>query len=772
MGWRFFSVCVLSVLIAQTWSAALSWEVDTLVARQYQHLMATEGTVDSVSVHTWLLSQQANGSWTDINYKDTARNNWQPVNHINRLQAFAKLATIGRTTWNGFNLLDRIKLGFEFYISYRYSTLATCIDRVTLKSAAPPCPIFSANWFHNDIGEAIPYGKTLLLLRGILPDTTLVRWSNRMVPTLLNHWPAYTGQLTTGANLFWEGEGLIYKSAIQNNPTVIDSTMRLFRAEGNEVDSVDGILRDRAFNQHGVIYNGGYGTSFLASEADWLAIAEGLSFGWTAGDKQMLVDELIDGHAFTTFAGRYDAHVFGREIARNTTHGAGTAKTLANTWQAVSFSGYRQAELAEAYTYLGGGAWPWASKAAKIFWNSDYSTYHGAKFNIAWRTVSNRNIGTEQMNGENLRGWFLSYGVHWIHIRAMDPNIFPVMNWARLPGLTVDQVDTFPIFTQMPGGKQNNMGNTVYAGGASSGPTSAVGYDHAVSGITGKKSGFFVNGFAVFLGAGFNYSKTKKVGTTVDQQLLTGQVWMQRGTSVASAFTDSLSATDIQWLWHDTIGYWFPTPASMEVVVRSRTGSWQLTSTSASATPITKTVFSAMFDHGTAGTSKGFAYAVVPGLDRTAFTTWTHSAPFAIRKNTAQVQSIEVTSQNWLGSVFFSADSVTLADGTIYKASKGLTLIAIHNGASLQLAVADPTHLANSATIETNLHLSGAGVNWNATSQGSTIAVTFPTGRDAGRTVLLSLTDTQAPVNIKTTPQGLSGAGTTSHYDLLGRSPH
>ncbi len=733
--------------------------------------MANEGNVNLDSIAKWLTDQQGDGSWADINYSDTARNNWQPVEHVYRILELSKLVAKDSAFYNGTDLLARIHQGFDFYVNYRFSTLPSCLNRTTMQSQSPPCEIFSANWYENDIREGTPYGKALFLLQGKIPDTTLVRWSQRIVSTLTKRWPDYPGQLQDGANLFWEGEGLIYKSAITGNSQMIDSTLRLFRAEGAEVDSGDGILRDRAFNQHGFIYNGGYGASYLDLVSAWITVSEGLSFGWSVADKQFLIDELLEGHVPMTHKGRYDAHTFGRGISRDRAHQSGTIFTLSKQWQDPSFGGYRQDELQEAYTYLKQGPWPWPNQTTKAYWNSDYLVHHGKDWTITWRFVSDRNYGTEQMNGENLKGWFIPFGVYWINYRPMNQALFPVMQWSMLPGLTSDRLESFPIFSDSIGALKNR-GTTSFAGGVDDSTSAVIGYDYSASSVTGKKAGFFLPGYAVFMGAGISFAKTQSVGTTVDQQLSTGEIWMQQESEVTPSLwaLDSQKIGDARWIWHDSVGYYFPQPDTLEIVSRNHTSSWSAINTSASKTLFTEKVFSMWLDHRKSQSNAAYAYAVVPGEGLDSFANWSSTPPFAILANTAQKQGISALQNQWTGVVFHSAGSISTASGISIQVDKPCTLILKEDAMGMQLSVADPTHIENTLAVTIEGGLLGPSASFNPQTSQTLISISLPTGRDAGKSVIAYYNwDPVTPV----APPSTSSAPLfrpQKKHDLLGRS--
>ena len=698
--------------------------------------------------------------WTDIDYRNTDNGTGRQILHILRLLEWAKLIGKGTTTYKGVDLMDQLRKGLNFIVDYRFMPAAgqACYDRYAIKagttSSVRPCPINEGN-FTTQFKEGDPFGYILILLKQAqlkgkikVTDAELSSWA-KWINARLHE--AYKGlDYHSGGNLAWEGDALISRSLILQDALMLDSTFLLFRRQSEAADQGhDGAQNDASFSQHGFLYNGGYADYFLVDGSFWIDLAKGLSFGWTTDGVHKMTDMVLDGFLPMSQFGMYDPAVIGRVITWDKSSGTDGARQMTNTLLASPINGsYRKQELSLAKSLMSTASklnWPWPDRAAKAYWTNDYATFHQGHSLLSWRIVSKRNVGTEMFDGSNLKGWYIPQGVHWLHRRAFDHDLFPVMNWAMLPGLTVDRETSFP-YVIYPRGTVTFAGGAVSGGemDTDAGKTAAIGYEYSVSNasIAGSKAGFFLDGYSVFLGAGLQFSKPSHVGTTVNQAIGVGEAWIQRGASAAAALTGTVKATDIHWAWNDSVGYHFPAPAQMEVGLNSTTGKWSAICNTRTVNPdaVTKPIFLAWFDHGTSATAAApasFAYAIVPEQSKDKFTAWAAKPPYSVEQNTLGIQAVLAQNHTWHGAIFHAAGNLTFSDKEFLSADAPSAVIALFKPDSVYLSVADPTH--NSATIHVSLseQISGAGATWDTKSGRATVTVALPTGNDKGKTIIL-----------------------------------
>jgi chondroitin AC lyase len=123
---------------------AASAEIDTLHTRICKDYL----TASTTNAPGYLSSQLADGSWSDIDYADTARTNWKPGTHLSRLQTMSvAFNKVGDANYHGSAMGAGIKKGLSFW----YTRKAR-----------------SNNWWYNDIGQQLNLGPVLMLMRDSL----------------------------------------------------------------------------------------------------------------------------------------------------------------------------------------------------------------------------------------------------------------------------------------------------------------------------------------------------------------------------------------------------------------------------------------------------------------------------------------------------------------------------------------------------------------------------------------------------------------------------
>ena len=186
----------------------------------------------------------------------------------------------------------------------------------------------------------------------------------------------------------------------------------------------------------------------------------------------------------------------------------------------------------------------------RMFYISDYMTHHRPGFFASARMFSNRTIGTEECNGENLRGHHLADGASYLARRGDEytGDVPALWDWHKIPGTTVSQgeftdsgdLHTIPDNFLFPEYEATSLkehaspnaavltlkrwGKTDFVGGVSDGMYGATCFDLAVLSLRARKSWFFFDDAYVCLGAGIADPAEADVFTTVNQCRLVGDV--------------------------------------------------------------------------------------------------------------------------------------------------------------------------------------------------------------------------------------------------------
>ena len=319
------------------------------------------------------------------------------------------------------------------------------------------------------------------------------------------------------------------------------------------------------------------------------------------------------------------------------------------------------------------GKGPWFRSPDKVFWTCGYLAHHGDGWMTSVRAPRRNETATEAGNGENLKGWFLGYGSTWIRVRGDEQDlIWPIFDWASIPGVTNDRIDTFP-GQAAKNGFGYIYGTTDFVGGVSDGRSSVFAYDYQVSAVKGKKAWFQTPDALVALGAGLSFDVTRPVSTSIDQRWSRGSVTMGTASGRLQLSTDSVASASLAWVHHDSVGYWFPTPESLTVGATLRTGTWKAIDTLYTDTLSKGRVFFARVEHGPKASAASYAYAVVPGVSADSMQRWVDRKPVSIAMNTANVQAVQ--EGPWRGMAFHAADTALFADGVKVAVDRPCVLI-------------------------------------------------------------------------------------------------
>src|SRR5206468_7078239 len=128
---------------------------------------------------------------------------------------------------------------------------------------------------------------------------------------------------------------------------------------------------------------------------------------------------------------------------------------------------------------------------------------HGPGYYLSAKIISKRTFGTESLNGENCKGYYLPLGATNILTHGNEyQNIYPVWDWTKVPGTTAGTNNDSTTLTNYLYGTNN------FGGGVSNGKAGVIAFDGNYRGVRAKKAYFFINNQMLCLGAGI--SSTRK----------------------------------------------------------------------------------------------------------------------------------------------------------------------------------------------------------------------------------------------------------------------
>ena len=668
-----------------------------------------EHAARSVTAPGFLLSD---GSWSDLSYNETPSGSWSPWEHMKRLTIMVKAyRTAGQPFFRDPQLLGQIEASMRYVLEF-YG----------------PTDFPSGNWWFWTIGIPLDLGPQLVLMRGEITDEVFDDLVFAMNLRIGNS-PAsrgIVGPVPTGENLVWSSFTHLCLALSKDDPAMLDK-VRDAMATVTVPSAGEGIKRDGSFHQHGAqLYTGGYGGSFANDVSRYALITRGTAYALPAQSLEAFSDYMADGIAWSFYGKYFDVSVIGREVARRSTTGyngmaallqssqfesarapeiRGAAKRMLAAWDwgfPTELAGL--AVMLQRSTYP--AAWP---SGHRHYFASDYTVHRRADWFASVKMFSSRTKSGERTNGENLFGSRQSDGRFYLSIRGDEyfgRDVWPGLDWTRLPGVTVEQHPTTANDTY-------GYGTRAFAGGTGDGDNGVSAMEAAPlnSTLTARKSWFFFGDAIVSLTNSISALTGNRVETIVNQWPL--------------ANPNATLTREGNWAHADGIGYLFPSGGDLRTLRESRTGTWASLGGSTDTTPHTTTFLTLWFDHGVMPRGASAEYVIVPGVTAPEMRQWVASRPISILANTPAVSAVRDDRSGALGIVFWSAGSF---DGI---EADGPAVVYIND---LTLSIADPT--SGTATLRVTIPGRYKGPNATITlGRGTTIAVP----RNSGQTTTVTL---------------------------------
>ena len=320
---------------------------------------------------------------------------------------------------------------------------------------------------------------------------------------------------------------------------------------------------------------------------------------------------------------------------------------------------------------------------------ADFTVYHRPRFSFFLKTVSDRTLLTETLNGENLLGSDLSTGDHYYLTDASNYlDLPPGWDWERLPGVTRSE-------------KSTNIQRSGVAGGVGDDRSGMAAMDYVRGGddeanLVVRRMWTFHKDWVIGLFGGWQAGAKERGSpyTTLDQRPLRGHVvvGLESGKTVVLETGDHAFA-GVRYLWHDGVAYVMLNPSTIQLRLSKVSGSWNRINRNYGIEAMSKDIFLAAIEHGRDPTSGGFVIAPASGVDEVEG--WLGRKRWAILRNDRTCQAIQFDDGTGMAA-FYHAGSLGTAAGS--ELSVDRPVLAFWRGADLHLT--DPTHEGGAGTVD------------------------------------------------------------------------
>ncbi|MEJ7766359.1 MAG: polysaccharide lyase family 8 super-sandwich domain-containing protein [Chitinophagaceae bacterium] len=665
-------------------------------------------------------SIQPEGTWPGINYTDVSRTGFEHRIHLDNMLDLSRAYRKPGSAFNGSPAIKKtVSAALDFWISKDF---------------------ICDNWWWNEMGTPNLMINTLLLM-----DSDLTEKQRTEGARIAGRANLEASGARPGGDLIQIAAMLGKQGLFKRDATILDRVVKVM-AEEIKITTDRGIKPDLGFHHRvdHVTSIHTYGTGYASAFSYWAVKIAGTSFTLPEGAMNLLIDYYLDGICRSMAFGRYgDIGARNRDLSRQGSLSPAGIEIPQNLLKASS---YRKKELEEIVLIRQGEKKP-ALKGNRFFWHSEYFAHQRPAYFTSARMHSSRNSNVEQPhNEEGLKNHYFADGSNFISRTGKEYyDIFPVWDWQKIPGATIVQRPLMPPWKELA-----KKGLTDFVGGVSDGEFGAAAFDFASphDPLTARKSWFFFDQEYVCLGAAITSESQYAVVTTLNQCLLNKDVRVKTANPQQVTQKGTHNLKGVSWVFHDSIAYIFSAPVDCMLKNTTASGNWREISHQASASkePVQKEVFSLWIDHGTRPNNARYSYIVVPAISATAIDPYIKKSEIVILSNTPEIQSVYNTRMKRSQAVFYKAGKIKFNNTlTLTSIQPCIVMIDGNKVSKLTLSVSDPTRKLSKLNFEVSTRLTGSGTNWRATwdndKKVSVIQVELPKEGDAGKTVIVELSE-------------------------------
>ncbi len=552
---------------------------------------------DLNKIKRYLEKMRKDGSWADINYADIKRSGWEPKQHAERILELSKLYYSEETE---FYKSEEISKAIHSALAYWFSAKLKC-----------------RNWWYNEIGVPKTLGPAFILLE----EQLSVEEKQFAIEVMSDAKFGMTGQ-----NKVWLAGNVLIRALLENNEQLVKAARDTIVSEictGRK----EGIKDDWSFHQHGPQQQfGNYGLAYVSGMSFFCRLFQGTTYAFDKRQMAILHSLVNKGYRWIIWNRYMDISSLGRQFF----HHAQIHKAYG---------------LAFAAADLGLDGFPKEGNPLvghKHFDDSDYTVHRSKNWMGTVKMSSNRVIGTELVNEDNLKGYYLGDGATYFYVRGDEYlDVFPFWDWRKIPGTTsYEDVNPVPNVKVM---KSNNRSSLV--GGLSDGKRGMTAMELDRDGLKAYKSYLFMDDYIVCLGAGIQADTTLCVTTSIDQRVKKGELlaWIE-GNWRKVAEREFFIQKDMRF-FHDQTGYIILGEDTLVAEAGKRTGRWCDFMKMYKPATVDGEVVSLHLRHGVRPEYAKYQYLVFPGSSKEKLEAFDVAKEVKVIRNDAVAQVLQIPSE-------------------------------------------------------------------------------------------------------------------------------
>lgn len=637
-----------------------------------------------------LAAMNADGSFGDIDYYTDKKDMWHPAKHLDHILLMQSAAyTPDNPYYMDRRLIDGIARAIAFWAEKKF--------------------VCAWNGWWNNLGTGTKIADILLFPHdGLSPERVQQMTENLYRITAFNDSKRRRIRQRevnqTGGNLTDEVNHSLKYAVVMRDGAGIKFLRRLMENElrpfpsatllGHRWDA-EGIKADMSFQQHfELLYLGGYGEVFCDGMNRFIRYTAGTQYALSDQSLAFYQDFLLDGMQYA-MRGKYrDINASGRGIVREGEL-VGICGQVFEGCEVLLICNRnlpREDEM-RALLEMRGENGDVGAGGHKYFWNSDYQVYNDRNYMASVRAASTRTKNSEALNGENIWGHYLGAGATMYYVSGDEYfDILPLWDWNKIPGTTAVQ-------GYLPYGDDrtySRMGKTSFVGGVSDGAVGMSCLKYRDNGVRAKKAWFMTADSVMCLGTDISAGKKGDLYTTLNQNLLRGDiVYSINGAVTQTAEMQQTASFD--WIYNNGIGY--ITDAPLTVSAGERTGDWKTVSERVDSKMHTDTVFELGISHGEKPDGARYEYFVMMNTTPEKLRRYRETPAVTVLSNTSECQAVYDAKSGNVMAVFWNAGELELPGGETLRVSGGCTILCRQTDAGFEIRANDPKQNGGSLKI-------------------------------------------------------------------------
>lgn len=621
-------------------------------------------------IQYYMSSLSEEGMWVDIDYKDQKRSGWEPKKHVERILELVKLYNSRQTAY--FQSADLEKV-IHKALHYWFT-------------AKPVCP----NWWYNQIGIPKTLGTAFILFEKKLS----AKEKKEAISVMENAQFGMTGQ-----NKVWLAGNVMLRALLQNNMNLVKMARDTIVSEiltGGE----EGIQEDWSFHQHGTQQQfGNYGLSFVSGMSFFSGVFAGTSLAFSQYHLNTISSLMDEGYRWILWKGKMDISALGRQLF----HNAQIHKALSLAFAASEIGGgeseqcslVTKALLRENYSNV--KLSPMIGH--KHFWRSDYTVHRRSQWMATVKMASERVIGVETLNGDNMQGYYMADGATYIYKDGKEYlNIFPFWDWRKIPGVTAFQSDAAMPLLQ----RTRPHNETSFVGGVSDGKQGIAAMEINRAGIKARKSWIFTDDFVLCLGAGIQSDSSLVVTTSMEQCFKQGDLKVLANKKWETLKGKQFFLGKEQRFFHNNMGYilWNNQDKCIAETAK-RTGKWHDVMQMYRSRDVEGDIVSLYLEHGPYPQKKAYCYLILPMANPSQIENFILSSLQIFRNDeSAQVVYTQANDTYWVVA-YQPLELMLTADLKLEVFTPGIYMFHKENS-KYKVGCAEPTQQQDSMRLKLN----------------------------------------------------------------------